>query len=120
VLEPVSDAFAALEPGAPAIHAAGNLLETSVVRRGDAGAALAGAAHVVRERFTTSAIEHAFLEPEACLAVPGGGPGGVPGDGALDDAPGGGAPKGHALRIHSQGQGAWDDRRQIAALLDLP
>ena len=29
-----------------------------------------GRAHVVRERFTTSAIEHAFLEPEACLAVP--------------------------------------------------
>jgi selenium-dependent xanthine dehydrogenase len=111
VLEPVGDAFAALEPGAPAIHAAGNLLETSVVRRGDAGAALAGAAHVVRDRFTTSAIEHAFLEPEACLAVPGAGPGGVPG---------GGAPNGLALRIYSQGQGAWDDRRQVAALVGLP
>jgi len=111
VLEPIGDPFAALEPGAPAIHAAGNLLETSVVRRGDAGAALAGAAHVVRERFTTSAIEHAFLEPEACLAVPGAGPGGVPGGGP-DGEP--------ALRIYSQGQGAWDDRRQVAALLGLP
>jgi xanthine dehydrogenase molybdenum-binding subunit len=102
VLEPVCDPFAALEPGAAAVHAAGNLLETSVVRRGDAAAALATAAHVVRDRFTTSAVEHAFLEPEACLAVPGGEPG---------------AP---ALHLFSQGQGAWEDRRQIAALLALP
>jgi xanthine dehydrogenase molybdenum-binding subunit len=102
ILEPVVDPFAALVPGAPALHAAGNLLETSVVRRGDAGAALATAAHVVREQFTTSAVEHAFLEPEACLAVPGVDPGEP------------------ALRVFSQGQGAWDDRRQVASLLGLP
>ncbi len=102
VLPPVSDPFAALEPGAPAIHASGNLLETAVVRRGDAAAALASAVHVVRDRFTTSAVEHAFLEPEACLAVPGREPG---------------EPQ---LHLFSQGQGAWDDRRQVAALLGLP
>ncbi len=102
VLPPVSDPFAALEPGAPAIHAGGNLLATSVVRRGDAGAALAAAAHVVRDRFTTSAIEHAFLEPESCLAVPGVGPG---------------QPE---LQVFSQGQGVWEDRRQIADMLGLP
>jgi xanthine dehydrogenase molybdenum-binding subunit len=101
VLRPVSDPFAALEPGAPAVHAGGNLLETSVVRRGDAGAALAAAAHVVGDRFTTSSVEHAFLEPEACLAVPGT------------------VPDGPALRLFSQGQGAWDDRRQVAELLGL-
>ena len=101
VLRPVSDPFAALEPGAPAVHAGGNLLETAVVRRGDAGAALASAVHVVRDRFTTSAVEHAFLEPEACLAVPASSPGEP------------------ALRLFSQGQGAWDDRRQVAALLGL-
>ncbi len=102
VLEPVCDPFAALEPDAPAIHAGGNLLATSVVRRGDAGAALAAAAHVERDRFTTSAIEHAFLEPESCLAVPG----------ARPDEP--------DLQVFSQGQGVWEDRRQIAALLALP
>ena len=115
VLSPVSDPFTALEPEAPALHAGGNLLETSVVRRGDAGAALATAAHVVRDRFSTSAVEHAFLEPEACLAVPG--------TGSRDgDAPaaGDGAPDEPALRLFSQGQGAWDDRRQVAALLGLP
>ena len=106
VLLPVSDPFAALEPGAPAIHPGGNLLETSVVRRGDAGSALASAAHVVRDRFTTSAVEHAFLEPEACLAVP------VAASEAETDGP--------VLRLFSQGQGAWDDRRQVAALLGLP
>ena len=109
VLRPVSDPFSSLEPGAPAIHVDGNLLETSIVRRGDAAAALASAAHVVRDRFTTSAVEHAFLEPEACLAVPGEGAGPDPG-----------APHGPFLRLYSQGQGAWDDRRQVAALLGLP
>jgi aldehyde oxidoreductase len=130
VLSPVSDPFAALEPGAPAVHAGGNLLETSVVRRGDAGAALASAAHVVRDRFTTSAVEHAFLEPEACLAVPGAHREGAAGDGApagggdfagaADAARAGKSSDMPALRLFSQGQGAWDDRRQVAALLGLP
>ena len=102
VRTPVVDPFAALEPDAPAIHARGNLLETAVVRRGDAAAALATAAHVERDRFTTSAVEHAFLEPESCLAVPA----------TTPDAP--------AMRLFSQGQGVWDDRRQVAALLAIP
>ena len=116
VLRPVSDPFAALEPGAPAVHAGGNLLETAVVRRGDAGAALASAIHVVRDRFTTSAVEHAFLEPEACLAVPGARSDGAAGDSAAAYS----APNGPGLHLFSQGQGAWDDRRQVAALLGLP
>jgi len=114
VLAPVSDPFAALEPESPAIHASGNLLETSIVRRGDAAAALATAAHVVGDRFTTSAVEHAFLEPEACLAVPG-----ARADGADGAAGAAGAIPG-PLHLFSQGQGAWDDRRQVAALLGLP
>ncbi len=36
---------------APAVHAGGNLLSPSVVRRGDVDAALAGAAHVATETF---------------------------------------------------------------------
>ena len=121
VLRPLSDPFAALEPDAPALHVGGNLLETSRVRRGDAVAALASAAHVVGDRFTTSAVEHAFLEPEACLAVPGGGAAAILAD-VRDRAAmtGGGAPDAPVLRLFSQGQGAWDDRRQVAALLGLP
>ena len=103
ILEPVTDPFAALSEGAPPLHPGGNLLSTSAVRRGDVDAALAGAAHVVTETFRTQPIEHAFLEPEACLAVP---------DRSNGDAP--------ALHVHSQGQGVWDDRRQIASFLGLP
>jgi xanthine dehydrogenase molybdenum-binding subunit len=95
---PIVDPAAALAPGAPAIHRGGNLLSTSIVRRGDVDRALAGAAHVASGTFTTQRVEHAFLEPEAALA----------------------APEGDVLRIHSQGQGAWEDRRQVAALLGLP
>ena len=72
VLPPVADMQAALAADAPAIHAGGNLLSTSVVRRGDADAALSTAAHVASGVFTTQRIEHAFLEPEAALCVPAG------------------------------------------------
>ncbi len=97
VLEPVSDPESALAPGASLLHPGGNLLSTSVVRDGDATAALAGSAHVATAIFTTQRIEHAFLEPEAALAQPEAG----------------------GLRVFSQGQGAWEDRRQIASLLGL-
>ena len=97
VLDPVCDPEAALAPGAPQLHPTGNLLSTSVVRYGDAAAALAESAHVATGTFTTQRIEHAFLEPEAALAQPEAG----------------------GLRVFSQGQGAWEDRRQIASLLGL-
>jgi xanthine dehydrogenase molybdenum-binding subunit len=100
VLAPVTDPFEALDDGAPAVHDGGNLLSTSVVRAGDVDAALAGAAHVATETFRTGRIEHAFLEPEACLAVPG-------------------EPPAPLLHLFSPGQGAWDDRRQVASLLGL-
>lgn len=102
VLSPVTDPLDALAPTAPQIHPAGNLLSASVVRRGDVDAALATAAHVATDTFRTQRIEHAFLEPEAALAVPG------------DERA---VP---AMHLYSQGQGAWDDRRQVASLLGLP
>ncbi|MEM7355912.1 MAG: 2Fe-2S iron-sulfur cluster-binding protein, partial [Acidobacteriota bacterium] len=83
VLEPVSDPYAALEPGAPQVHASGNLLDTCSFSRGDIDAALAEATHVLEETYSTQRIEHAFLEPEACLAKP----------------------DGDSLRIYSQTQG---------------
>jgi len=108
-LSPVTDPFDALADGAPAIHDDGNLVECSVVRRGDVEAALATAAHVASATFRTQAIEHAFLEPEASLAVPRGvaGP-----DGAVVTGP--------AVHVYSEGQGAWEDRRQVASFLALP
>src|SRR3989304_4300307 len=99
VLEPVTDPFTALAPGAPEIHEGGNILSVSKVKRGDVDAALANAAHVATETFQTQFVEHAFLEPEAALAVP------------TEDG---------GVHVHSQGQGPWDDRRQGASFLALP
>ncbi len=96
-LEPVTSPEAALAPGAPAIHPGGNLLEVTAFTRGDADAALAASAHVVSRTFTTQRIEHAFMETEACLALPEGG----------------------GVRVYSQGQGVHDDQRQIAAVLGV-
>jgi xanthine dehydrogenase molybdenum-binding subunit len=104
VLEPVTDPFRAMEPNAPTLHPDGNVLSVSVVKRGDVDQALAGAAHVVSETFRTQFIEHAFLEPESSLAVP--------------DHPNGGGPPG--VHVYSQGQGVWEDRRQVASFLGLP
>lgn len=101
VLEPITDPFDALADGAPRLHEAGNVLSVSAVRRGDVDAALAGASHVATETFRTQWIEHAFLEPESALAVP--------------EAQGG-----QGVHVFSQGQGAWEDRRQIASFLGLP
>jgi xanthine dehydrogenase molybdenum-binding subunit len=97
VLEPVTDPEAALEEVAPAIHEGGNLLEVCAFSRGDVESALSESAHTVEAVFRTQRIEHAFLEPEAALAVPAGG----------------------HLSVYSQGQGVHDDRRQIAAILGI-
>ena len=105
MLDPVTDPFDAMADGAPMLHPSGNVLSVAEVKRGDVDAALSAAAHVVTETFRTQCIEHAFLEPESCLAVP------QP-DGPDD-------PDGPALDVYSQGQGVWEDRRQIASFLGL-
>jgi selenium-dependent xanthine dehydrogenase len=99
VLEPVTDPFDAMKDQAPQLQEGGNVLSVSKVKRGDVDAALASAAHVATETFRTQFVEHAFLEPESCLAVP---------------------TEGGGLHFHSQGQGVWDDRRQVASFLAMP
>jgi xanthine dehydrogenase molybdenum-binding subunit len=98
VLQPVTDPFAAMAPDAPKLHERGNVLSVSRVERGDVETALAAAAHVVGETFRTQVIEHAFLEPESALVMP------------EERGP---------LHVYSQGQGAWEDRRQIASFLGV-
>jgi len=99
VLPPVTDPVAAVSGGPDAVwELDGNVLSRSTYARGDIDAALAGAAHTVHEVFQTQRIEHAFLEPESTLAVP--------------------LPEGR-LKIYSGGQGVWDDRDQVAAVLGV-
>ncbi len=109
VLAPVADPLAALEPGAPEVHPGGNLLEVCAYSRGDVDAALSASEHLVEQTFVTQRVEHAFLEPEACLAVPAG----CPGAGGL-------GPRGDArLKVYTQGQGVHEDQRQIASVVGL-
>jgi len=98
---PLTDAVAAVAPGAPDAvwELDGNVLSRSVYQRGDVDAALAASAHTVHEVFQTQRIEHAFLEPESTLAAP--------------------RPDG-TLHVWSGGQGVWDDRNQIASMLGVP
>jgi CO/xanthine dehydrogenase Mo-binding subunit/aerobic-type carbon monoxide dehydrogenase small subunit (CoxS/CutS family) len=66
----VQSIAAALAPEAAQLHAgrAGNIMCEGLVRRGDAGAALAGADVTVTGRFSTGFVEHAYIEPEAGYA----------------------------------------------------
>jgi CO/xanthine dehydrogenase Mo-binding subunit/aerobic-type carbon monoxide dehydrogenase small subunit (CoxS/CutS family) len=70
VRNPVIGIDAALAQGAPVLHEAhpDNILITGVVRCGDTDAALAGSAAVASGDFTTSFVEHAYIEPEAGYA----------------------------------------------------
>ena len=99
-LPPVLDPRKAIRPGAPRVNPVhDNVLSVTEYARGDVEAALAASAHVVGGTWQTQRIEHLFLEPESALAVP---------------RPDGG------LHLYSQGQGVFDDRRQVAAFLGLP
>ena len=123
--EPLPGVFspeAALAPGAPRVHPDhDNLLSRSVIARGDVDSALAASAFVETRTFTTQLIEHAFLEPEACLAVPGDwglGSAGWPERTSRASNPQSPTPN-PQLTVFSQGQGVFDDRRQIASFLGI-
>ncbi len=109
ILQPVTDPVAAMLEEAPPVHEGGNLLEVCAFSRGDVDAALSGSAHRVRQTFVTQRIEHAFLEPEASLAVPRG----VGADGAGPRA------ADALLTVFTQGQGVHDDQAQIASVLGI-
>ena len=101
VHRPIVDALTAIND--PEIAVAGtenNVLSRSEYVRGDVESQLASSAFVINETFQTQRIEHAFLEPESTLAVP--------------DS------KNGTMHVYSGGQGVWDDRDQICAILNLP
>jgi aldehyde oxidoreductase len=143
VLTPVTTTDDALKPDAPKIHPKGNLLSKSAIVRGNPDEAFANAAHVVEDTYQTQRIEHMFLEPEACIALPldrndpfggsaaanGQHTNGQHGGNGSPDQPGSkssqplGATNGRPiakLKVFSQGQGIFDDQRQIASVLGWP
>ena len=100
VLRPITDPVAAITDSEFALWESDtNVLDVARYARGDVEAAFEASAFVIEEFFETQRVEHAFLEPESTLAV---------------QRPDGG------LHVYSGGQGVWDDRNQIASVLDLP
>jgi CO/xanthine dehydrogenase Mo-binding subunit/aerobic-type carbon monoxide dehydrogenase small subunit (CoxS/CutS family) len=97
---------AALADGAPRLHeeddAAGqrpNIMHRVEVRKGDVAEAFRRADVIVEDVYTTPMVEHAYLEPEAAVAVP---------------EPGGG------VTVWTGSQGSHAFRQMIAASLALP
>ncbi len=100
ILEPVCDPVEALAPDAIRVHEPlPNLLDRCIIRRGDASESLKKSAFSVSGTYETQRIEHAFVETEAGVACPQGTDG---------------------LMLYSNGQGVYEDRRQVASLLGVP
>jgi xanthine dehydrogenase molybdenum-binding subunit len=129
VLEPITDPFKALEPGAPLVHSADtfrpapNVIETPTkFGRGDVEAAFKTAAHIIEASFATQAVDPAFLEPESCLAYPV----------EIADPEGPlrsledprrtseGPRRTKGIKVHSESQGSQFDQKTIARVLNLP
>lgn len=99
IYKPVTDMHEAAKPNSPQVHSnQSNVLETCTIKFGDIDKAFAEAAYVSSDIYETQRIEHAFLETETALALP----------------------VGDGVRIFSQGQGVYVDRKQIAKILNLP
>ncbi|MGB9594528.1 MAG: molybdopterin cofactor-binding domain-containing protein, partial [Anaerolineae bacterium] len=95
----VTDPVAALEEGAPKVHENGNLVSEAKVLRGDVEEAFRNAAVVVEQVYETPFNEHAFLEPETSVAVPG------------EDG---------GMTVYVGSQIPFSDQAQVAASLNLP
>ena len=97
---PFTDPLAAMSSSEIAVWKTdNNILSTSRYKRGDTQIAMSTSVHVVEETFVTQRIEHAFLEPESTVAVP--------------------STDGKSMHVYSGGQGIWDDRNDIAKVLNL-
>ena len=108
VLEPLVDPIRVVDQTDDAVwELEGNVLSTSSYLRGDADTAIEGATFTVDQVFQTQRIEHAFLEPESTLAVPS------PPASDIEGA------EPASLYVYSGGQGIWDDRNDIAAMLGV-
>lgn len=72
ILPAVHDPAEAAAPGAPLVFEGdeSNVQAHKHVSRGDAAGAIARSAHVLSRHFETPWTEHAFLEPECCVALP--------------------------------------------------
>ncbi len=97
----VDDPRAAMQEGSPLVHEekGSNILHHVRIRKGDVEAAFAQADVVIERVYTTSSVEHAYLQPDAAL-------------GYIDEE--------GRVTVISAAQWPHDDLHQIAHILDLP
>ena len=98
IYKPITDIFEALQDKERVHQDKSNLIEKSFTKRGDVEKAFSESDYVVEHRYETQRIEHAFLETEAAVAYP----------------------KDGGVFVLSEGQGVYEDQRQIADILGLP
>lgn len=71
-LSAVTDPLAALADGAPVVNPVlGNVVAKHIIRKGDVAAAFASADMIVEGEFRTGYQEHAYIETQGMIAVPG-------------------------------------------------
>jgi aldehyde oxidoreductase len=101
VYAPVTDIHEAVKGNSVSVHAGrSNILEECIIKRGEEiDQVFAGSAYISEGIYQTQRVEHAFLETEAAIAMP------IEND---------------RLQVYTQGQGIYEDRRQIASILNLP
>jgi selenium-dependent xanthine dehydrogenase len=100
VLDAVTDMHEAARPGHTEVHdGRSNVLETCSISSGDVDEAFRQAAWVSSGIYETQRIEHAFLETETAIAIPD---------------------EDNGIRLYSQGQGPYVDRKAVSEILGLP
>ena len=97
VLEPLVDMENALLSESPKIHSGGNLLSKTEILRGNIEEGRSNSAFVTSGTYNTQMIEYAYLEPESAIALY----------------------NNDVLTVYSQGQGIYEDRKQISKILGL-
>ena len=98
VLKPLTDPEQALDDDINKIHPKGNLLSETIINRGEVERALDEADYISTGVYYTQRIEHGYMETECSIA-------------RTTD---------HGVEVLSQGQGIYDDQKQIADILNLP
>lgn len=98
VSDPVCDMHKATSADSIRVHPGqSNVLETCSIRFGDTAHAMEEAAYIAEGVFETQHVEHAFLETECAVALP----------------------EKEGIRLYSQSQGVYVDRKQLARLLGI-
>ncbi len=87
----------AMKAEAPLLHPNGNILSRERLKFGDTRAAKAKAKHIVTQKYFTPFQEHAYMEPEAAIAVA----------------------EGDSLHMYTSSQSIYDEQHEISRMLNI-